>query len=145
MCMTFLKSQIGSMGFQLGELSYICPAPENRGGDHQRALAGSFDSLPPCRGAGGGSLLEPRQPHHRAKRAPGPRRCPPRTPPPPGTSILQHLPAPAPEARGRVCTMFLSVHSASFFFFLGLHLQHIEVPRLGDKSELHCQPIPQPQ
>ena len=23
-----------------------------------------------------------------------------------------------------------------FFFFLGLHLQHMEVPRLGDESEL---------
>ena len=32
-----------------------------------------------------------------------------------------------------------------FFFFLQPHLQHLEVPRLGDKSELQLQPIPQPQ
>ena len=30
-------------------------------------------------------------------------------------------------------------------FFLGLHLWHMEVPRLGIKLELHCQPRPQPQ
>ena len=36
-----------------------------------------------------------------------------------------------------------------FFFFLGPHLQHVEVPRLGFKLELQllaatsCQPMPQ--
>ena len=31
------------------------------------------------------------------------------------------------------------------FFFLGPHLRHMEVPRLGVKLELHLQPMPQPQ
>ena len=30
-----------------------------------------------------------------------------------------------------------------FFFFLHLHLQHMEVPRLGGELELQLQPIPQ--
>ena len=30
-------------------------------------------------------------------------------------------------------------------FFLGLHLQHMEVPRLGVKSELQLLPMPQPK
>ena len=37
----------------------------------------------------------------------------------------------------------------SFFFFFtffpGLHLQHLQVPRLGVTSELLLQPTPQPQ
>ena len=33
----------------------------------------------------------------------------------------------------------------SFFVFLGPHLQHMEVPSLGVKSELQVQPTPQPQ
>ena len=46
------------------------------------------------------------------------------------------------------------VYSQVFFFFfffgggvvfLGLYLRHMEVPRLGVKSELFCQPTPQPQ
>ena len=35
-----------------------------------------------------------------------------------------------------------------FFFFLvllGLHLWHMEVPRLGDELELWLMPLPQPQ
>ena len=32
-----------------------------------------------------------------------------------------------------------------FFFFLGLHLQHLEVPRLEVKSELQLRPTPQPE
>ena len=32
-----------------------------------------------------------------------------------------------------------------FFYFLGLHMWHMEVPRLGVKSELSCHPTPQPQ
>ena len=32
-----------------------------------------------------------------------------------------------------------------FFFFLWLHLQHIEVPRLGVELSCNCQPTPQPQ
>ena len=32
-----------------------------------------------------------------------------------------------------------------FFFFSGLHLWHVEVPRLGDESELQPWPTPQPQ
>ena len=31
-----------------------------------------------------------------------------------------------------------------FFLFLGLHLQHMEVPRLGVQSELCCRPTLQP-
>ena len=31
------------------------------------------------------------------------------------------------------------------FFFLGPHLWHMEVPRLGVEAELSCQPTPQPQ
>ena len=30
-----------------------------------------------------------------------------------------------------------------FFFFLGPHLQHVEIPGLGVKSEPHLQPTPQ--
>ena len=32
-----------------------------------------------------------------------------------------------------------------FFFFFWLHLQHMEVPRLGVKQELQLKPMPQPQ
>ena len=32
-----------------------------------------------------------------------------------------------------------------FLFFLGLHLQHMDVPGLGVKSELQWRPVPQPQ
>ena len=33
----------------------------------------------------------------------------------------------------------------SFFFFLGPHLWHMEVPRLGSNQSCCCQPMPQPQ
>ena len=33
----------------------------------------------------------------------------------------------------------------AFFFFLGLHPRHMEVPSLGVKSELQLRPTPQPQ
>ena len=33
-------------------------------------------------------------------------------------------------------------HSIPFLSFSGLHLQHMEVPRLGVKSELHLRPMP---
>ena len=33
---------------------------------------------------------------------------------------------------------------SNFFFFLGLHLGHKEVPRLGVELELQLQPTPQP-
>jgi len=32
-----------------------------------------------------------------------------------------------------------------FSFFLWLHLQHMEVPKLGVKSELKVRPTPRPQ
>ena len=35
--------------------------------------------------------------------------------------------------------------NSHFFFFLWPHMQHMEIPRLGVESELHCQPLPQPQ
>ena len=38
--------------------------------------------------------------------------------------------------------MTLSLETYPTFFFLGLHLQHMEVPRLGVELEL---PTPQPQ
>ena len=31
----------------------------------------------------------------------------------------------------------------AFFFFLGLYLQHMEVPRLGLNQSCSCQPTPQ--
>ena len=38
---------------------------------------------------------------------------------------------------------YLPVAYFIIFFFLGLHLRHIENPRLEAESELHLQPIPQ--
>ena len=35
--------------------------------------------------------------------------------------------------------------SSFFFFFLGPHIQHMEVPRLGVNQSYSCQPIPHPQ
>ena len=35
--------------------------------------------------------------------------------------------------------------SLSFFFFLGLHPRHMEVPRLGSNQSCSCRPTPQPQ
>ena len=37
---------------------------------------------------------------------------------------------------------FKAVSSSSSFFFLGLHLQHMEVPRLGVNQSYSCQPTP---
>ena len=42
------------------------------------------------------------------------------------------------ELSGLFCEFFL-------FFFLGPHLQHMEIPRLGTESELQLPPTPQPQ
>ena len=49
---------------------------------------------------------------------------------------LQHHAEPAP-LRGDNFFPF-------FFFFLGLHLLHMEVPRLGSELELQCRPTSQP-
>ena len=40
--------------------------------------------------------------------------------------------------------MYNSNFSRFFVCFLGLHPQHMDVPRLGVQLELSCQPTPQP-
>ena len=40
---------------------------------------------------------------------------------------------------------FSHIHTTTFFFFLGPHPRHMEVPRLGSSQSYDCRPMPQPQ
>ena len=56
----------------------------------------------------------------------------------PSAFMTQDLAETLSQVRGRVTSTPLYFYALCFLFFifLGLHLQHIEVPRLGVQSEL---------
>ena len=63
-----------------------------------------------------------------------------------GWRILPYFyPQPCQEIVLTSLVVYKHFHMYIFFFFLGPHLQHMEVPRLGVNRSCSCRPTPQPQ